>query len=334
MQLGFHLTPFWSPTDRSPTQILDEAIEVIAAASTMGFDWVSIGQHFLSHPTIWPAPIPFLARIAPETGTMRLKTSVLLLPLLNAVELAENLATLDHLSHGRLTVGVSIGYRESELAAVGLSRKDRVPKLEESIEVLKLLWSGEEVTFHGRYTRIEQGRMGFPPFQKPHPPIEMGGQSEGAARRAARIANSVMFGPQVGWTDVAHLSEVYRAAGGAYASASRSLMVGRSKEDAEQTARAYLDKTFRMYNTWQMQESSMVPLRLSSEAPLDEWAIHGSPAECVEKVLQSNLDGIGFTIYSLPPSPRARIDYLRMIAEEIVKPVKAAAPAGVAARRD
>jgi alkanesulfonate monooxygenase SsuD/methylene tetrahydromethanopterin reductase-like flavin-dependent oxidoreductase (luciferase family) len=82
-----------------------------------------------------------------------------------------------------------------------------------------------------------------------------------------------------------------------------------------------------MYNTWQMQESSMVPLRLGAEHDLDEWAIHGSPAQCVEKILQANLDGIGFTIYSLPPSPQARIDYLRMIAEEIVRPVKAAAPA-------
>jgi alkanesulfonate monooxygenase SsuD/methylene tetrahydromethanopterin reductase-like flavin-dependent oxidoreductase (luciferase family) len=240
---------------------------------------------------------------------------------------AENLATIDHLCHGRLTVGVSIGYREAELRTVGLSRKDRVPKLEESIILLKRLWSGDEVTFDGRYITLERARMGFTPYQKPHPPIEMGAQSEGAARRAARLANSVMFGPQVGWTDVAHLAEVYRAAGGSYTSASRSLMVGRSKEDAERTAREYLDKTFRMYNTWQMQESSMVPLRLGAEHDLDEWAIHGSPAQCVEKILQANLDGIGFTIYSLPPSPQARIDYLRMIAEEIVRPVKAAAPA-------
>jgi alkanesulfonate monooxygenase SsuD/methylene tetrahydromethanopterin reductase-like flavin-dependent oxidoreductase (luciferase family) len=330
MQLGFHLTPFWSPTDRSPTQILDEAIEVIAAAAQLGFDWVSIGQHVLSYPTIWPAPYPFLARIAPESGAMRLKTSVLLLPLLNPVEVAENLATLDHLSHGRLTVGVSIGYREQELASVGLTRKDRVPKLEESIEILKRLWSGEEVTFHGRYTRIDHGRMGFRPYQQPHPPIEMGAQSEGATRRAARIADSVMFGPQVGWSDIAHLAQVYRAAAGKSASASRSLMVGRSKEDAERVAREYLDKTFRMYTTWQMQEASMVPLRLDAQHALDDWAIHGSPAECVEKILQADLDGIGFTIYSLPPTPRARIDYLRMIAEEIVRPVKAASPAGVA----
>ena len=335
MQLGFHLTPFWSPTDRSPTQILDEAVEVISAAAGMGFDWLSIGQHWLSHPTVWPAPYPFLGRIAPVTGPMRLKTSVLLLPLLNPVEVAENLATLDHLSHGRLTVGVSIGYREAELATVGLSRKDRVPKLEESIELLKRLWAGDEVTFAGRYTRVEGGRMGFPPYQRPHPPIEMGAQSEGAARRAARLADGVMFGPQVGWTDVAHLAEFYRAARSApgYVSASRSLMVGRSKEDAERVAREYLDKTFRMYTTWQMQESSMVPLRLDSNQPLDEWTIHGSPSDCIETILrgreQIGLDGIGMTIYSLPREPQARIDYLRMIAEEIVRPVKAAASAGV-----
>jgi len=52
MRIGFHLTPFWSPTDRPPTRIIDEAIEVVAAASRMGFAWVSIGQHWLSHPTV------------------------------------------------------------------------------------------------------------------------------------------------------------------------------------------------------------------------------------------------------------------------------------------
>jgi len=110
MEIGFHLTPFWSPTDRNPTQIIDEAIQVVAAASRMGYRWVSIGQHWISHPTVWPQPYPMLARLAPETGSMRLKTSVLLLPIMNAVETAENVATLDHITHGRLDVGVAIGY--------------------------------------------------------------------------------------------------------------------------------------------------------------------------------------------------------------------------------
>src|SRR4030088_1179910 len=128
MKIGFHLTPFWSPTDRGATRIIDEAIAVVAAASRMGYAWVSIGQHSVSHPTVGPLPFPILARLAPETGTMRLKAAVLLLPIVNAVETAENIATLDHICHGRLDVGVAIGYREKELEAAGLTRHDRVAK--------------------------------------------------------------------------------------------------------------------------------------------------------------------------------------------------------------
>jgi alkanesulfonate monooxygenase SsuD/methylene tetrahydromethanopterin reductase-like flavin-dependent oxidoreductase (luciferase family) len=327
MKIGYHLTPFWSPTDRAPSRILDEAIEVIAATAEMGFSWVSMGQHWLSHPTIWPQPFPFLARIAPETGSMRIKTSMLLLPLLNPVEVAENVATLDQLTHGRLDVGVAIGYREDELAAAGLSRHDRVPKLEESIALMKQLWSGDNVGFEGQYVRAA-GKMGFTPYQKPHPPIEMAAQSRGATQRAARFADAVFFGPQVAWRDLGSLAALYRTecaeAGRAYAS--RCLMVGSSREDAAARAGRYLERTFRMYTTWQMQESTMVPLQLDFERSLDDWTVHGSPSDCVETLLRARdeigLDGIGFTIYSLPPDPHARIEYLHMIAEEIVARVR------------
>jgi alkanesulfonate monooxygenase SsuD/methylene tetrahydromethanopterin reductase-like flavin-dependent oxidoreductase (luciferase family) len=333
MRIGYHLTPFWSPTDRDPSAILDQAIEVVGATAHMGFEWVSMGQHWLSHPTVWPAPIPFLARLAPETGNMRIKTSVLLLPLLNAVEVAEDVATLDHLTHGRLTVGVSIGYREAELHVAGLTRHDRVPKLEESLELMKRLWSGEEVTFEGRYQRVRAGRMGLLPVQKPHPPIEFGAQSAGATRRAARVGDGVFFGPQVGWDDIRQLASEYRltcVSGGrapGTIGASRALLVGRDKEDAAGRARQYLEKTFAMYSRWSMQEQGMAPLTLDFTRSLDEWTIHGSPADCVSMLLRARdelgLDGVGFTIYSLPPSPSARIEYLHMIAQEIVAPVVA-----------
>ena len=336
MRIGFHLTPFWSPTDRPATQILDEAIQVVAAASRMGFAWVSIGQHWVSHPTVWPQPFPILARLAPETGRMRLKTSVLLLPILNAVETAENVATLDHITHGRLDVGVAIGYRDKELEAVGLTRKDRAPKLEESLELMKRLWSGEEVTFHGTYTNVTAVRMGLTPYQKPHPPLEMGAQSEGATRRAARLTDGVFFGPQVAWRDVAKLVQVYRdARAGAgdpvidTIGASRSLVVGPSKEEAAAAARQYLEKTFAMYRAWEMQEKTMAPLQLSSDVALEDWSVFGSPSDCVETIQRAaslGLDKIGFTIYSLPRDVRARVEYMQMIAEEILRPACALAP--------
>jgi alkanesulfonate monooxygenase SsuD/methylene tetrahydromethanopterin reductase-like flavin-dependent oxidoreductase (luciferase family) len=335
MKIGFHLTPFWSPTDRGATRIIDEAIAVVAAASRMGFAWVSLGQHWLSHPTVWPQPFPILARLAPETGSMRLKTSVLLLPILNAVETAENVATLDHISHGRLDVGVAIGYREKGARGRRSHAKDRAPKLEESLALMKQLWRGEAVEFHGAYSRVSAGRMGFTPYQKPHPPLEMGAQSEGATRRAARLTDGVFLGPQVAWHDVGKLAGVFRearaeAAAGTAGSvgASRSLIVGASKEAAVAAAREYLEKTFAMYRAWEMQEATMVPLQLGFDAALDDWTVHGSPRDCVETVLRAQemgLDKIGFTIYSLPREVQARIDYMRMIAEEILRPVGALA---------
>jgi alkanesulfonate monooxygenase SsuD/methylene tetrahydromethanopterin reductase-like flavin-dependent oxidoreductase (luciferase family) len=333
MKIGFHLTPFWSPTDRGATRIIDEAIAVVAAASRMGFAWVSIGQHWLSHPTVWPQPFPLLARLAPETGAMRLKTSVLLLPILNPVETAESVATLDHISHGRLDVGVAIGYRAKELEAAGLARKDRTGKLEESLALMKRLWSGETVTFAGRYARVTGGRMGFTPYQRPHPPLEMGAQSDGATRRAARLTDGVFFGPQVAWRDVGALARVFREARAAseaatpgFVGASRSLIVGKTKEAAAAAAREYLEKTFAMYRAWEMQEATMAPLQLGFEIPLDDWTVHGSPADCVETIRRAEAIGverIGFTIYSLPREVEARIDYMAMIAEEILRPAGA-----------
>jgi alkanesulfonate monooxygenase SsuD/methylene tetrahydromethanopterin reductase-like flavin-dependent oxidoreductase (luciferase family) len=333
VRIGFHLTPFWSPTDRAPTTILDEAIEVVRAAAGMGFAWVSIGHHTLSHPTVWPHPIAMLSRLAPEAGAMRLKTSMLLLPLLNPVDVAESVATLDHITHGRLDVGVAIGYRERELEAAGLGRKDRVPKLEESLAVMKRLWRGDEVTFEGAYTRLTAARLGLLPCQRPHPPLEMGAQSVGATRRAARLVDAVFFGPQVSWADVTGLVSVYReerqkqaspTPGTAYAS--RSLIVGASKEAARAAARAYLERTFSMYRSWEMQEPSMVRLQLDFDTSLDDWTINGSPRECLATIARARergLDGIGFTIYSLPREVKARIEYLRMIADEIVRPAAA-----------
>src|SRR4029079_4478536 len=103
-----------------------------------------------------------LARLAPETGAMQLKTSVLLAPIMNPVDVAENAGHIDHISHGRLVLGMSVGYREKELEAVGLTRKDRAHKLEETIEVLKLLWTADKPkTYKGRYIQVTEGRMGF-----------------------------------------------------------------------------------------------------------------------------------------------------------------------------
>jgi alkanesulfonate monooxygenase SsuD/methylene tetrahydromethanopterin reductase-like flavin-dependent oxidoreductase (luciferase family) len=332
MHIGIHLTPFFSPTDRPPTQVIDEVVALAQRASQLGYDWISAPHHWAAHPSLWPQPFPLLTRLAPETGAMRLMTLVILLPLLNPVETAEHVATLDAISNGRLTLGVAIGYRQAELEAVGLTRKDRVPKLVESLTLMKQLWGGEEVTFAGRYTQVTKLRMGLTPVQKPHPPIVMGCQSERATARAARLTDGVFFGPQVGWTDLGKLRDVYqrtRAKAGhatpGILGASRALLLGKDREDAARIGRAYLERTFANYRAWEMQESTMVPLALSFDRPLEDWTVHGSPADCVETLLRAReemgLTDISLTMYNLPRELPARLEYLERVAEEIVRKV-------------
>jgi alkanesulfonate monooxygenase SsuD/methylene tetrahydromethanopterin reductase-like flavin-dependent oxidoreductase (luciferase family) len=332
MQIGIHLTPFFSPTDRPPTQVIDEVVTLAQQASQLGYAWISAPHHWAAHPSLWPQPFPLLARLAPETGSMRLMTLVILLPLLNPVETAEHVATLDAISHGRLTLGVAIGYRETELEAVGLTRKDRVPKLVESLALMKQLWSGEEVSFTGPYTRVTKLRMGLTPVQQPHPPIVMGCQSERATARAARLTDGVFFGPQVGWTDIGKLLDIYRRARAeaghhtpGVLGASRALLLGQNRSEAARIGRAYLERTFANYRSWAMQESTMVPLALSFDRPLEDWTVHGSMADCVETLLRAReemgLTDISLTMYNLPRELPARLEYLQQVAEEILRKV-------------
>lgn len=332
MQIGIHLTPFFSPPDRPPAQVIDELVAIAQRASQLGYAWISAPHHWAAHPSVWPQPFPLLARLAPETGSMRLMTLVILLPLLNPVETAEHVATLDAISHGRLTLGVAIGYREAELEAVGLTRRDRVPKLEESLALMKQLWTGEEVTFAGRYAQVTKLRMGLTPVQKPHPPIVMGCQSERATARAARLTDGVFFGPQVGWADIGKLADIYRQARAeaghltpGVLGASRALLLGKDQEDAARIGRAYLERTFANYRAWEMQEATMVPLALSFDRPLQDWTVHGSTADCVETLLRAReemgLTDISFTMYNLPRELPARLEYLERVSAEILQKV-------------
>jgi alkanesulfonate monooxygenase SsuD/methylene tetrahydromethanopterin reductase-like flavin-dependent oxidoreductase (luciferase family) len=203
------------------------------------------------------------------------------------------------------------------------------------VNSLLALWLSRDRHLPRAYTRVSAARIGFTPYQTPHAPLEMGAQSEGATRRAARLTDGVFFGPQVAWRDVARLARLFRSvradlgvATPGHVGASRSLIVGADKEAAAAAARAYLERTFSMYRAWRMQEFAMVELELSHDAPLDGWTINGLPDDCVEAVARASamgLERIGFSIYSLPREVDARIEYMQMIAERILKPAGALA---------
>src|SRR5262249_27652592 len=140
-------------------------------------------------------PFPRLGRGAAEAGDMSLGTGVLLLPLHAPVDVAEQVATLDVITGGRFIFGVGLGYRDVENAALGVDPRARVGRLEEGLEVLERLWSGEPVSYQGKHFRLRDVRISLRPLQQPRPPIWLAANADAGGRRAARLADAWLMNP-------------------------------------------------------------------------------------------------------------------------------------------
>ena len=161
-------------------------LDQIAFAEELGFDSIWITEHHFVDDGYTPSPMTLLAAIAARTRRVALSTDILLLPLYHAVRLAEDAATVDILSGGRLMLGLGMGYRDEEFAAFGTNRRQRVSRTEEGIEVLRGAWGPGPFTFHGRHYKLDGVNVTPKPVQQPHPPLWLAATSEPAARRAAR----------------------------------------------------------------------------------------------------------------------------------------------------
>ena len=328
MEFGLYLRSFLTDRTRPLHEQLDEVVEICHVARDAGFASVTMPQHWVSHPTAWPQPFPVLARLAPETGDMRLMTGIVLLPLHNPLQVAEDVATLDQISKGRVVLGVGMGYRETELEAVGATRKDRAPRLTESIELMKRLWTGEEIDFEGRYWTVHNAQMGFLPVQQPHPPIWIACQSDGAVRRSARIADACYLAPQVGFDDIRALIGSYRdertknGFDGGRVTISRGVAFGKDKQTAIAEATAAAEASYRMYSTWNMQEDTMVKINIEDDAKVDDWAIAGDGDDCIEdfsRLADLGVDYVGASFYNLPKTLEARREYLQAFSDNVIR---------------
>jgi probable F420-dependent oxidoreductase len=135
-------------------------------------------------------PFSVLNYLAARTRTVRLGTSVLILPMRNPVEVAAQVAELDQLSQGRVNFGVGVGWFREEFEALGYSFDDRGTRANEGLGLIKALWTQDVTTVDGPTYRFAGARMGPKPVQRPHPPIYVGGNTTAAIRRAARYGDA------------------------------------------------------------------------------------------------------------------------------------------------
>lgn len=139
-------------------------------------------------------PLTLLAAAAGATQKIRLGTSVLLGNLRHPGHAAKIISTLDFISNGRVTIGLGFGSRESDYKAVEIPFEHRGSRAVEQVQLMKRLWTEDNVTFHGKFYNVENLSVGPKPIQKPHPPIWTGGSAEVALKRAGSWADGFICG--------------------------------------------------------------------------------------------------------------------------------------------
>jgi len=171
-----------------------DALEEVTRAEGLGFDSAWMEEHHSVPDHYWPSPLPVLAGFATRTSRLMLGTDILVAPFYHPVRLAEDVALLDVMSGGRITLGIAIGYKPDEFGLYGAEIEKRGARFEEQLAIMKGLWTEERLDFKGRYYSIE-GRLEPKPLTKPHPPVWIGGWGELALKRAATLADNWIPGP-------------------------------------------------------------------------------------------------------------------------------------------
>lgn len=176
MKFGIYSSIANPPLGEDLPRCVDEVIEEARLAEQAGFDSCFFGEHHQDRDGFLPSPLIVCTAVAASTTTLRMGTSVILLPLHDPVRLAEDVVTLDIISKGRITVGVGLGYQPADFQAFGITMSDRVELFEEKIEILRNCWSGQEFSYEGKHHSIKNLRVRPDTVQHPILPF---GSAEG-----------------------------------------------------------------------------------------------------------------------------------------------------------
>jgi natural product biosynthesis luciferase-like monooxygenase protein len=276
-------------------EFLRKTLDQLVSAEALGYDSVWVNEHhFHRYGGLMPSVTTMLAAIAQRTTTVRLGTSVVVLPLHHPLEVAEQLAMVDLLSNGRIEFGVGRGFVAHDYEVMGVPYGDAQDRLKESLEVITKAWTGEPFSHHGAYFDFDDVQVWPRPEQQPHPPIWLAASNTPASFEwAAAQGYSVMtIGYNKPISATAALTRIYRDA---WAAAGHSrpfalathyhTVVAEDRAEARRIAEAALAEHVRLNH------ESRSQARVNAGAPpegipiaqlIDEGRlIAGDPDDCV-----------------------------------------------------
>src|SRR5438094_5207088 len=209
MKFGLYSSIASPPRGEHIARGIDEVIAEAQLAESCGFDSCFFGEHHQDTDGFLPSPLIVATAVAARTRTLRVGTSVILLPLHHPVHLAEDAITLDLVSRGRLVIGVGIGYQPADFRAFSVPMDERLALFEESVEILRLCWAGEPFSFRGKHYTLDDVQIRPQPYQAPGPPLWLGASVPAAARRAGRLAAGVVCTPSTIMDNAMSLLDIY-----------------------------------------------------------------------------------------------------------------------------
>ncbi len=197
---------------QSEGQRYQDILAQIELGDEVGFDTAWLGElHFVPSFSCLASPLMILAAAAQRTKRIRLGTAVTLLPLHNPVKMAEDAATLDVLSNGRLEFGVGRGATPVYFAGYNVPQEESRERFEESLEVILRAWTSERLSYEGKYFRVQDVRLTPQPVQKPYPPIRIAANSPDTFAIAGQLGLPIFASPLINPPDkLREYLDVYR----------------------------------------------------------------------------------------------------------------------------
>ena len=287
---------------------IDKIVENAREAERLGYQFVSTGEHVFFYGPVNNGLIA-LSAAAGATSSIKLMSAITLVPLYPPPLLAKMVATLDIVSNGRFHLGVGIGGEFArEFEACGVPVRERGARTNESLATMKRLWTEDDVSVEGRFTKLSGVTLAPKPVQRPHPPIWISGRSEAAMRRCARHGNGwlpYMYTPE-------HLSD--------------SLDIIAERADAEGREDAIVPGLHIFFAVHEDRDTAvnMAVRRLSRQYNQDfsklagRYALAGNPDDCIAR-LREYIDAGARTIILNSACPSDYVaDNERLLAESVL----------------
>lgn len=324
------------PQEDNMTERFEQCMEMVRHADKLGFASLTKGSHYAGYPLQDIQQLPFLSRAMAEGPNLRLNAGIVLLSLHKPMDIAEQLASIDVMSGGRLIFGAALGYREVEFKAFGSTQKERVKRFEENLIAIKRLWTENNVNMVGSHFELMDASTSIKPIQKPSPPIWIGANADPAIRRAAKVGDCWYVNPHNRIDTIIEQTEIYKRALDEFNKPfpeefpiRREMFVAKTREEALRLCAPYLATKYKVYHEWG-QDKAMPEGDNDLSLDFDDLArdrfLIGSPDEVAEQVIHLHREtGVNHIIGSMQwpgMDHRVTMDSMQMLSEEVFPRVR------------